>query len=374
MYSVLSYGRMACDGVRIDAYARAIAQTVRPGSVVIDLGSGTGTMAMLALRAGAKRVYAVDLDPAVWLARDIAQENGYADQLVVHHGSSLELNLPEPADVVIADLRGSFPLFQQHLAVLRDARTRLLKPDGLLVPKKDRLFVAFAEADACRLNLEPGWTSLERHGFYAQSARQATLNASYTDRDAPIRANHLVSDAKVWGEIVYGESFERSMSATVDLTFTRSGTADVLTLWFEATLHEGIVFSNAPGHQLVYDRVVLPLLAPVRVAAGDRARVTLRADVEGNQWAWETTIGSGARVRQATFLGLPASPESLVRQSLTATPRRSLRGDRAARLLPLLDGERTVEELVNVAAAAEPERNREELVEEVKTLVRHYGR
>ena len=44
------------DRARIDAFTRAIADVVRPGMVVADLGSGTSILGLLACRAGASRV------------------------------------------------------------------------------------------------------------------------------------------------------------------------------------------------------------------------------------------------------------------------------------------------------------------------------
>ena len=41
------------DRNRLDVYARAIAELVKPGAVVVDLGAGTGIMGLLACRAGA---------------------------------------------------------------------------------------------------------------------------------------------------------------------------------------------------------------------------------------------------------------------------------------------------------------------------------
>src|SRR5690554_5347637 len=100
---------MAADGVRMDAYARAITETVQPESVVLDIGAGTGILSLLAARAGARKVHAVDTNPAVLLLRELAAENGLADRIEVHHTSALELVLPERADVIVSDLRGSDP-------------------------------------------------------------------------------------------------------------------------------------------------------------------------------------------------------------------------------------------------------------------------
>jgi type I protein arginine methyltransferase len=374
MYSVLSYGHMAADGVRMDAYRRAIAQTVRPGSVVVDLGCGTGILSLLALRAGAARVHAIDVNPAVWLTRDLAIENGFGDELEVHHGSSFDVTLGQRADVILADMRGSCPLFEQNLALMEDARERLLAPGGVLLPASDRLLVALVEADAHRRDLENGWAPFERDGFKASAARNATLNCAYSDDNAPLLANHVISEAKAWTEIRYGKPFARAVTGSVDLAITRGGSASALAIWFEATVLEGLGYSNAPGQQLVYKRTVLPLLEPVAVAAGETARVTLRTDVNGSQWAWDTAIGGRPLVRQATFLGLPADPRALLRESLSATPSRSAAGDRANRILSMMDGTRPLSELADELAAAEPTVRRETIVDEIKTCARRYGR
>ena len=374
MYSVLSYGQMAADGARIDAYARAIAKTVRPGDVVVDLGCGPGIMSLLALRAGAKRVHAIELDPVVWLARDLAVENGFGDRFEVHHASSFDVSLSELADVAVADMRGSCPLFQQNLAAMEDAKKRLLRAGGTLIPANDRLFVALVDVETVRRDIELGFTSLERRGFTASAARAATLNCTYTDADNPLLASQQISDAKPWGEVRYGEPFARSYSATVDLTMTRGGTAHALAVWFDATLADGIGFSNSPGHRMVYKRTVLPLLDAVTVAAGDTARVTLRTDARGDQWAWDTEIGGHPRTRQATFLGLQTSQEALLREALGATPERSLVGDRAARVLAMMDGTHTVNELAEAISSADPTLRKESVLDEVKGCVRRYGR
>ena len=115
MYSVHDYGRMIVDEVRMTAYVTALRAAVKPGSVVIDLGAGTGIFSLYACRFGAKKVYAIETNDAIDVARQIAAANGCADRIEFIQAVSTDVELPERADVIISDLRGSLPLFGQHL-------------------------------------------------------------------------------------------------------------------------------------------------------------------------------------------------------------------------------------------------------------------
>jgi len=131
---------MLSDGVRVDAYHRAIRRAVQPGDVVLDLGTGTGLLAFLASRAGARTVYAVEHGDVIDLAREIGRLNGFTDVRFVQ-ANSRELTLPEPVDVVVHEQMGD-ELFNENMVEnLLDARRRLLRPGGRILPARFRLFV-----------------------------------------------------------------------------------------------------------------------------------------------------------------------------------------------------------------------------------------
>ena len=85
MYSVHTYGQMLADGPRMDAHVAALRRVVKPGSVVLDLGCGPGVFALLACRFGARRVFAIEPDNVIELARQAAKANGFA---LIHQKAS----------------------------------------------------------------------------------------------------------------------------------------------------------------------------------------------------------------------------------------------------------------------------------------------
>jgi ribosomal protein L11 methyltransferase len=72
------------------------------GRQVIDFGSGSGVLAVAALKLGARRAYAFDIDPQALLAtRDNAADNGVAARLEVCERTT---QLPRDCDVLLANI------------------------------------------------------------------------------------------------------------------------------------------------------------------------------------------------------------------------------------------------------------------------------
>ena len=102
-----SYYKYLTDEVRLSAYQRPINATVRPGDVVLDLGSGTGILGLFACRAGAAHVYSIEVGSIIGLAREICRVNGFLDRVTYMRGLSTELELSRKVDVVVADEIGN---------------------------------------------------------------------------------------------------------------------------------------------------------------------------------------------------------------------------------------------------------------------------
>src|ERR1043166_6038362 len=106
MYSLHFYGEMMAGAPRVDPYVAALREAVKPDSVVLDLGCGPGLFALLACKFGARCVYAVEPDNAINIGREAAAANGFADRIEFFQQLSTEVTLPEPATIIIFDLRG----------------------------------------------------------------------------------------------------------------------------------------------------------------------------------------------------------------------------------------------------------------------------
>ncbi len=310
LYDLFAHGRMIRDRVRGDAYARAITATVRRNDVVLDLGTGSGVLSVIACRAGARKVYAIEEEDIIELAREIVRINGCADRVELIQASSYEVELPECANVLVADVRGVLPFFRTSLTAMIDARNRFLAPGGTIIPQRDVVRGALAEsAEAYGPHVAP-WEE-GAWGVDLTPARRLAVNDM---RKQLVRAEEVISNVVVVATIDYATFTSPGFEGVIELIATRNATAHGFTVWFDSTLAPGVEISNAPDRpEMIYGRSFIPFESPVTVHAGDEIVIDLAARLVNEEdylWRWNTTLkpsGGEARplFRQSTFFAYP---------------------------------------------------------------------
>jgi protein arginine N-methyltransferase 1 len=139
-YSLRTHLEMLQDRVRCLAYQKALA-AVAQDKVVLDVGCGSGILSLFAARAGAKLVLAVDMDVPPG-AEETAQANGLADRIKFISGNIRDITLPiDSVDIIVSEWMGGLLLMEDMLPAVLYARDRWLKPGGLLLPDRARLFL-----------------------------------------------------------------------------------------------------------------------------------------------------------------------------------------------------------------------------------------
>ena len=300
---------MLADAPRMDAYAEALRRTVRPDSVVMDLGCGPGVFAVLACKLGARRVYAVEPENVIGLAREIAAANSCADRIEFFEKLSTEITLPEPASIIISDLRGVLPWFEQHIPSIKDARARLLSRGGVLIPQRDILWAALVEAPAQYAELVAPWHD-NKFGLDLSAATRLITN---NWRKTHIEPDQFLVEPACWAEIDYYEVEITDIHARVSWQATRNGTAHGVAVWFDSELVDGVRLSNHPAApKMIYGTGLFPFTHPVEMREGERIELRLAADLvqDGYVWRWETDFPK-ASFKQSTFYGAPLSAAQL---------------------------------------------------------------
>ncbi len=134
---------MVDDPRRTKPLLAAVAKAVKRGDFVLDIGTGLGVLAIAAAKAGASRVLAIDCDAeALAMAVRAAKKAGFGDLIEFRKALSFDLKLRGKADVVLCETVGSFAFDENILATLSDAKQRLMKSGGRMMPRRLELWGA----------------------------------------------------------------------------------------------------------------------------------------------------------------------------------------------------------------------------------------
>jgi protein arginine N-methyltransferase 1 len=292
MYRLTDYGAMVRDKRRIDAYRRALSAVITANTTILDLGSGLGTFSVIAAKLGA-RVYAIESANIMTLAEEIARANGVADRISFIRGRSTAIDLPEQVDVIVSDLGNALPLFEEHLPSLADARTRFLKPGGVLIPRNARLMCAPVSNAELYARITEPWHSVAEVDLSA--AERIALQSPHALAVTP---NDLAGDPRVWSELDYATVTSPDVSGSAEWTIDR--TVHGIALWFETTLHDDIHFASGPWSEgSVHATMVLPLLQPLD---GRTLHVAIDATLINGRYvvSWHARTDTSAGVLQCT--------------------------------------------------------------------------
>jgi protein arginine N-methyltransferase 1 len=347
------YRRMTDDPVRVAAFQRAIAANVGPGDVVVDLGCAIGNFSVFACRAGATRVYAVEVEPIIEVAREVVKANSFAGRVQFLPGRSSELEVPERADVVLFEDYTMTLLSPGVARTLDDALGRWLKPGGRLIPERARLWVAPVEDREGREEIDRfRWTNERASGVDLGSTRHRALSCPYTrrlDGAALVAAPCLIEDVNL-------AALEQArLRGSGKVAATREGAIHGLLLWFELELAGEWLSTGPLSPPTAWQQTVFPLEEPITVETGDQIELSLEGGPFGQEMVWSWRVAVGKEEREANSLeGTPLDPDQLVRwqpeEVAKLTP--ELEVDRF--ILETIDDKQTVGEIARQAAERFP--------------------
>jgi len=249
----IEHARMLHDDRRTCDFIAALTAAVRPGDIVLDIGTGSGVLAVALARAGARHVYAVEASDIAAVAARVFEANGVTDCVTLVPGWSRQIELPERADLLVAEIIGNEPFEEEILETTLDARRRLLKPRARLVPHALELLarpLLLPEAEFRQRAF--GRAAVESwHDLYGMDF-QPLLDVASQDPVYSVAEGEVVAAWPAAGPpavltSVNLTAFEdASVQAFTDLVVDPPGPVNAVTVTFRARLHGAIAHTLDP--------------------------------------------------------------------------------------------------------------------------------
>ncbi|MEZ4416296.1 MAG: class I SAM-dependent methyltransferase [Gemmatimonadota bacterium] len=266
--SVGYYHSLLADEARIRAFQVALTERVHPGDRVLEIGTGLGTFALFAVRAGASRVWAVDTEAIVHVAEAVAAHNGLAGSIQWLRGRVPDVTLPEPVDLLVFEDFSTRLLDCDTWRMLARAQARYLAPEGQMVPDRAELFLAPVSSARLWESLLP----LRRDRFEAYGIDWApTLSyAENTPHAVSLTPEELAAPpVRIASPSLLPVPSAAALGGTATWAFEAPCSVHGLALWFELEVAAGHRVSNRPGPACgPWGQVFLPFAEPLAVAAG----------------------------------------------------------------------------------------------------------
>jgi type II protein arginine methyltransferase len=245
-------------------YDAAIRGAVGSGSRVLDIGAGTGLLAMMAARAGAADVISCEMNGAIAeAAAEVVRANGLADRVRViakHSGDLDPAELGGPADVLVSETISNDVVGQAWLPALADARARLCTADARIIPARTIARVALANDNGLGRERMGEVDGFDLSAFNSLARTRYQLRAD-SDRLQLRSAAADLFDFDFQGDVMPGERASASLIAD-------GGEINGIVQWIAIGLDAETWYENAPGGSSCWSPLFYPLREPIAPPAG----------------------------------------------------------------------------------------------------------
>ncbi|MDQ8204081.1 50S ribosomal protein L11 methyltransferase [Pelagicoccus sp. SDUM812003] len=304
-YSELSLQRfMVSDKPRTDAFAEAIKEVVKGGERVLDIGTGTGLLAMLAAKAGASSVYALDHSDIAKVAKVVVENNHLEDKVEVIQGHASEFQLSEPVDLIVSEWLGHFAFVESMLDDVIDCRDQNLSPEGSMLPSGVEVLLAPIDSPLLYDDEGPGQWIPPVHGIDFSCLEELEVKQAIA-----IKTTVAPYDLLAPGQPIISVDLKTAtkdhpyQAGEVSFTMQRDGRLDGFAGWFVAQLSPSVKLDTGPDAPTTHWQQSFLAIEPFDVAEGqvitvryylskhpaDRRSVELKLSVE--EQSYNYTIG-----------------------------------------------------------------------------------
>ncbi len=267
---------MLADVERNDAYQEAIEKVITKDSRVLDIGTGSGLLSMMAARAGAKQIIACELhERLAATAKKITEANGFGEVIKVYSKKSTQLvvgeEIPEKVDVIISEILDVGALGEGALPSIRHAVQNLAKPNPILIPSKVQLYGQLIEIPSRSLVAPIRKIS----GFDLSLFEEYRIPNEYLKVTLKAEKYRTLSDVFPLMEVdfynlpqAYPDDQPRLIPLNIEIK--EPGTLQALVFWFDLFLDDEIkVSSRRDGKLEHWGQALFCFPNPIAVEAGN---------------------------------------------------------------------------------------------------------
>ena len=242
---------MMNDDPRNQAYKRALETAITEDTQVLEIGAGSGLLAMIAAQSGTnKKVTTCEMTPVIAsIAKEIVELNGFSNSVEVLAKASKDISigedLTEKADLIVSEVISNEFLGEGVLDTVEDAKKRLLAPGGRMIPESGSIMINLVGGEAIGKKLYIG----EVLGFNLEPFNK--IKPRKISIDQQMNSVELLTNDAIAFQFDFQEKdeFPREVR-TLELKVQKTGKCFGIIQWVSLRLVDEIIFENHPVKQV----------------------------------------------------------------------------------------------------------------------------
>jgi len=255
---------MVSDSTRVTPFKAVIGQVCK-GKRVLESGAGSAILSILAARAGATKVYAIEIDETIAeFAQKNIQESGFSDIITLIIKDLKDITLDdldgEKVDIAIAENLSTWQVTEPQIQLMNHINQHLIKTNGQRIPQKITNYIELAQS---------------QYTFEGIDIR------TYFFEFTGVHKSEIRSDKYLFQEIDLSQINNPLISKKIILKSNTDGVVNSIRLTSPIQVGDDILFSSSDS---LMPPVVFPLPDDLMVQKGDDIEVTVTYK---NNTSWE---------------------------------------------------------------------------------------
>ncbi len=269
---------MINDNERNAAFDCALQRAIHHNTHVLDIGSGSGLLGMMAARAGAKSVISCEIiEEIARLADEIVHQNGYPQIKIIPKKSTeliVGIDMEQKANLLVSEIVDSGLLGEGVIPSVLHARNHLLTPGAKIIPKAAKIFAMLIEShDIASIN-QVNYVA----GFDVTHFNKVATKEYFSARLAQYPYRRLSDPVELYSFDFESDPLQPE-TKEVGVIATENGRCNLISFWFLLNLYEGITLSNCPENlKTHWPQAVQLWNTPLNIQRGQKLLVTTRHD------------------------------------------------------------------------------------------------
>lgn len=223
------------DEDKFNAFESVLKKHITPESNVLDVGTGSGILALTSGRLGAKSVTAVEFDPVVAeIANNNFKQNNLGDKIKILVGDARSLDLSDKKfDVIVMELLATGLVDEMQVEVVNNlVKQNLISEKTTVIPFAQDNYLALAETD---FNL---------YGFNMKMIKHLWSH----DNDS--NSFKLLSDRVLINRVIFNRTNDIHFSGIIEFKATESGKLNSVCLTSKIIVDDKEIVTLGSTHSL----------------------------------------------------------------------------------------------------------------------------